>query len=437
MAEKVDAPVSKTGTARCAGSTPALGTKPTKPTERRPPMELMKNVQSWTSGLEIPYDALTQIRNIAGLPIVAGHLAIMPDVHLGKGATVGSVIPTLGAIIPASVGVDIGCGMCAVRTDLVASDLPESLLALRLRVEELIPVGFAGHEKELNPTHEGAHGRALKLRMDTLFTRFEALSILSVLGKVDARRIWQQLGSLGGGNHFVEVCLDESRCVWIMLHSGSRNIGKTIGECAISMARESAVQAGIQLPDKDLAWLNEGTLEFAQYVQALTWAQDYAALSRDLMLFRVMRALREIMGRQIKATKEAINCHHNYAAIEEHFGSKVWITRKGAVSAKEGQLGIIPGSMGAKSFIVRGKGNLLAYCSCSHGAGRKHSRGAAKRLFDLLALAEQTAGVECRKDEGVLDEIPGAYKDIDAVMAAQADLVSIEHTLKQVLCVKG
>jgi tRNA-splicing ligase RtcB len=400
-------------------------------------MELMKNVQGWTEGVEVDHQALNQIRNIAGLPIVAGHVAIMPDVHLGKGATVGSVIPTRGAIIPAAVGVDIGCGMCAVRTDLVANDLPASLASLRSAIESLVPVGFSMHDKEVNPTHEAAHGRVLKQRMDALFARFEKLSILRVLGKLDARKIWKQIGTLGGGNHFIELCLDEAGAVWVMLHSGSRNIGKTIGEAAIGMAREAAVKAGIALPDRDLAWLNEGTPEFHQYVEALQWAQDYAALNRDLMLFRVMRALRESLQREIGSTKEAINCHHNYATVEEHFGSKVWITRKGAVSAREGQLGIIPGSMGAKSYIVRGKGNPLAYCSCSHGAGRRHSRGAAKRLFDLDALAAQTAGVECRKDEGVLDEIPGAYKDIDAVMAAQADLVSVEHTLKQVLCVKG
>jgi tRNA-splicing ligase RtcB len=400
-------------------------------------MELMKNVQGWTEGVEVDHQALSQIRHIAGLPIVAGHVAIMPDVHLGKGATVGSVIPTRGAIIPAAVGVDIGCGMCAVRTDLLAGDLPDGLAGLRAAIEALVPVGFAVHDKELNPTHEAAHGRVLKQRMDALFARFEQLGILQVLGSTDARRTWKQLGTLGGGNHFIELCLDEAGAVWVMLHSGSRHIGKTIGEAAIGMAREAAVRARVALPDRDLAWLNEGTVEFNHYVQALGWAQDYAALNRDLMLFRVMRALREVLGREIGSTREAINCHHNYATVEEHFGSRVWITRKGAVSAREGQLGIIPGSMGARSYIVRGKGHPLAYCSCSHGAGRRHSRGAAKQLFDLAALAQQTAGVECRKDEGVLDEIPGAYKDIDAVMAAQADLVSVEHTLKQVLCVKG
>ena len=350
-------------------------------------MHTLKNVHSWTNGLEVEFDAVNQIRNIASLPILAGHVAVMPDVHVGKGATVGTVLPTLGAIIPAAVGVDIGCGMVAVRTALKAGDLPDSLASARLAIEASVPVGFASHQKELNPTHEGPHGRALRLRMVELFERFEKLSILAVLGKIDARRIFKQLGTLGGGNHFVELCLDEVGDVWIMLHSGSRNIGKTIGEAAIGMARESAHQEGIALPDKDLAWLNEGTVQFVQYVEALQWAQDYAALNRELMLFRTVRALADVLGREPGMTLEVINCHHNYASVEEHFGSKVWITRKGAVSARAGQLGIIPGSMGAKSYIVRGKGNPLSYCSCSHGAGRRHSRGAAKRLFNLLILS--------------------------------------------------
>lgn len=400
-------------------------------------MELMKNVQAWTDGVDVEWDALQQIRNISGLPILAGHVAVMPDVHLGKGATVGTVVPTRGAIIPAAVGVDIGCGMAAIRTELNATQLPESLARVRCAIEADVPVGFNMHDAEINTTHEGPRGRDLRARMQTLYGRFEKLGILSVLGKVDARRVWRQLGSLGGGNHFIELCLDEEGAVWIMLHSGSRNIGKTIGEAAIGMARESAVAGGVALPDKDLAWLNEGTPEFANYVEALGWAQDYAALNRDLMLFRVLNAVRKELGLPMKVTGEAVNCHHNYATLEDHFGSKVWITRKGAVSARAGQLGIIPGSMGTRSYIVRGRGNPLAYCSCSHGAGRRMSRGAAKRMFDLEALAAQTAGVECRKDSGVIDEIPGAYKDIDAVMAAQADLVEVAHILKQVLCVKG
>ncbi len=398
---------------------------------------LMNNVQSWTEGLAVEYDALQQLRNISTLPILAGHVAVMPDVHLGKGATVGSVIPTIGAIIPSAVGVDIGCGMCAVQTDLKAIDLPDSLSNLRAQIEALVPVGFSHHAKELNPTHEAAHGKVLRDRMNALFERFEKLHILSKLSGLNARRVWLQLGTLGGGNHFIEICLDDQGSVWVMLHSGSRNVGKTIGEVAISMAKELARQACTALPDKDLAWLAEGTPEFVAYTQALSWAQDYAALNRDLMLFRVMRALNSCLQREVKALQSAINCHHNYADLEEHFGQQVWVTRKGAVSARAGQLGIIPGSMGAKSYIVRGKGNAMAYCSCSHGAGRSMSRGQAKRLFNLEDLAAQTAGVECRKDAGVLDEIPSAYKDIDAVMAAQTELVSVEHTLKQVLCIKG
>jgi tRNA-splicing ligase RtcB (3'-phosphate/5'-hydroxy nucleic acid ligase) len=400
-------------------------------------MELMKNVQAWTEGVEVEWDAMQQIRNIAGLPIVAGHLAVMPDVHLGKGATVGTVLPTRGAIIPAAVGVDIGCGMAALRTELQATQLPESLAAVRSAIEAAVPVGFDMHDAEINPTNEGPYGRDLRAKMQALYARFEKLAILGTMRRVDARRVWRQLGTLGGGNHFIELCLDEGGGVWLMLHSGSRNIGKTIGEHAIGMAREAAYREGVALPDKDLAWLNEGSPEFNQYVEALQWAQDYALLNRELMLFRVLNALRAVLEHPVKLVAEVVNCHHNYATVEEHFGSKVWITRKGAVSAREGQLGIIPGSMGTRSYIVRGRGNPLSYCSCSHGAGRRMSRGAAKRMFDLDALASQTSGVECRKDAGVLDEIPGAYKDIDAVMAAQADLVEVVHTLKQVLCVKG
>ncbi len=361
----------------------------------------------------------------------------MPDVHLGKGATVGSVIPTRGAIIPSAVGVDIGCGMCAVKTTLTASDLPDSLARLRAKIEAMVPVGFASHDKPSKTLHDGLQGVALHRRMNSLHERFDGIHILDRVGKFDTPRVWRQLGTLGGGNHFIEICLDEKQNVWVMLHSGSRNVGKTIGEVAISMARERAVKQHVHLPDRDLAWLDEGSAEFNEYVEGLLWSQDYAALNRDLMLFNVMKALREELGRDIGTTEHAVNCHHNYANIEEHFGEKVWITRKGAVSARAGEMGIIPGSMGAKSFIVRGKGNADAYCSCSHGAGRRLSRSAAKREFNLADLAQQTAGVECRKDGGVLDEIPGAYKDIDAVMAAQSNLVEIVATLKQVLCVKG
>ena len=325
-------------------------------------MNNIKNVHAWVDGVGVEYDAINQVRNLASLPILAGHVAVMPDVHLGKGATVGTVLPTVGAIIPAAVGVDIGCGMAAVKTNLRAAHLPESLAAVRSAIEAAVPVGFSSHDKELNPTHEGAHGRMLRQRMNALYERFERLDILAVLGRVDARRIWKQLGTLGGGNHFIEICLDEVGDVWVMLHSGSRNIGKTIGEAAISMAREAAQREQIALPDRDLAWLNEGTAEFAHYVQALTWAQDYAALNRDLMLFRVVNAFGQSVGVSLRLSQEVVNCHHNYATVEEHFGSQVWITRKGAVSARHGQLGIIPGSMGTRSYIVRGKGNPLSYC---------------------------------------------------------------------------
>ena len=400
-------------------------------------IDAVQNVRAWTNGVDVQFEAIDQVRNIAGLPILAGHVAIMPDVHLGKGATVGSVIPTRGAVIPATVGVDIGCGMCAVRTNLVASDLPDGLAAIRGAIESVVPVGFSMHGREPSTYHDGLAGVALHREGRALRSRYGNLRIMERVGKYDHSKVWLQAGTLGGGNHFVELCVDEVGSVWVMLHSGSRNVGKTIGEIAISTAREVAARLDRRLPDKDLAWLDEGSVEFDEYVEGLRWAQDYAAHNRGLMLHAVLRALAEALGREIGTTEHAINCHHNYASIEEHFGQRVWITRKGAVSARAGEMGIIPGSMGAKSYIVRGKGNPESYCSCSHGAGRKLSRGAAKRTFSLEDLEAQTAGVECRKDAGVLDEIPGAYKDIDAVMSAQSDLVEIVHTLKQVLCIKG
>lgn len=400
-------------------------------------LNALNNVRAWTTGVEVEHDAVAQIKNIASLPVLAGHVAVMPDVHLGKGATVGSVIPTRAAIIPAAVGVDIGCGMCAVKTSLTAEDLPDSLARLRASIESLVPVGFNAHDKPVSTYRDGLFGVALKRKGDELYDRYEKLRIMDQVGKFDHKRVWTQLGTLGGGNHFVEVCLDESNDVWIMLHSGSRNVGKTIGETAIGMARAEAVQRERHLPDRDLAWLDEGTAAFDEYVEGLRWAQDYAAHNRNLMLHAVLKAMREEFGRDIGTAEHAVNCHHNYASVEEHFGGQVWITRKGAVSARAGQLGIIPGSMGAKSYIVRGKGNADAYCSCSHGAGRRMSRGAAKRAFSLDDLRKQTEGVECRKDDSVIDEIPGAYKDIDAVMAAQSELVEVVHTLKQVMCIKG
>ena len=399
--------------------------------------QTMRGVRLWTGDMEVEQEALKQIRNISTLPILAGHIAIMPDVHFGMGTTVGSVIPTRGAIIPAAVGVDIGCGMVAMKTQLTASDLPDNLKAVRHQIERDVPVGFNHHGDTARPGNQGLEGLALKRRIDALVPRFEQLQIMARVGKFDHKRMWQQLGTLGGGNHFIELCLDESQGVWIMLHSGSRNVGKTVGKAAVATARELARRDETHLPDRDLAWFDEGSIQFDEYIIALRWCQDYAALNRDIMLHLVRRALEHALGRKMEAQVEAINCHHNYANLEEHFGERIWVTRKGAVSAREGQLGIIPGSMGVKSYIVKGKGHADAYASCSHGAGRRMSRGEAKRRYTQADLAQQTAGVECRKDSGVVDEIPGAYKSIDEVMAAQTDLVEVVHTLKQVLCVKG
>ena len=396
----------------------------------------MDNVKLWTQGVPVEEAAYRQIRNIASLPILGGHVAIMPDVHLGKGATVGAVIPTRGAIIPAAVGVDIGCGMVAVRTTLKAADLPDSLAAIRAQIERDVPVGFHSHKAPLQPREYGAAG-SLQRRIDSLVRRYDTLRIMDRVGKFDHARVWRQLGTLGGGNHFIELCLDEDDAVWVMLHSGSRNVGNTIGEVAIATARRAAEREQRRLPDRDLAWLAEGTKEFDEYVAGLTWAQDYAALNRDLMVDLIVRALQRFFPGEVVVRESAVNCHHNYASLEEHFGATLWVTRKGAVSARSGQLGIIPGSMGTKSFIVCGRGNPAAYHSCSHGAGRRMSRSEARRQFTRADLAEQTAGVECRKDAGVIDELPAAYKDVDAVLSAQRDLVDVVHTLKQVLCVKG
>jgi len=394
-------------------------------------------IRFWTGAMSVEEAAVKQLHNIAELPILAGHIAVMPDVHMGKGATVGSVIPTLSAVIPSAVGVDIGCGMIAVRTGLKASDLPDSLAVMRAAIEAAVPVGFAYHADTLNIGHESAAAAELQRRYDGLMHSFHGLSLFTGLGHFDAPRMTRQLGTLGSGNHFVELCLDESQQVWVMLHSGSRNVGKTVGEAAMEAAKKHVASLDITLKDQDLAWLDDGTEAFEQYTKALSWAQNYARLNRDVMLHLVIKAVEKTLGRSLSITDEAVNCHHNYLAKEEFGGKSVWVTRKGAVSARAGQLGIIPGSMGAKSFIVCGKGHELAYCSCSHGAGRKMSRTAAKRQFNEADLAAQTAGIECRKDVDVVDEIPAAYKDIEEVMAAQADLVDIKHTLKQVLCVKG
>jgi tRNA-splicing ligase RtcB len=389
-------------------------------------------IKGWVDGVPLEPEAQRQLQNIAMIPFVGPWVAVMPDVHLGKGATVGSVIPTRGAIIPAAVGVDIGCGMAAVRTTLRAKDLPDSLAYLRASIERSVPVGngAGGEHRRLPDSIE------TQLSQSGLFARLEAIKRKHRQIRID--KVDRQLGTLGGGNHFIEICLDESDAVWVMLHSGSRGTGNLIGTYFIERAREKLMTRtlGFHVPDRDLAFFMEGEPLFDDYVEAVSWAQDYARANREAMMARVLHDMRRQLPR-FQLEKMAVNCHHNYVQREEHFGESLLVTRKGAVSARAGELGIIPGSMGAKSYIVRGKGNPDSFCSCSHGAGRAMSRGAAKQRITLKQHREATAHVECRKDQGVLDESPAAYKDIDAVMAAQRDLVEVVHTLRQVVCVKG
>ncbi|WP_028944434.1 RtcB family protein [Pseudomonas vranovensis] len=392
-----------------------------------------KPIKLWTQGVPVEADARQQLLNIAKMPFIFKHLAVMPDVHLGKGSTIGSVIPTLGAIVPAAVGVDIGCGMIAARTSLHARDLPDNLQRLRSAIEQAVP-----HGKTFGRRDQGAWDN-VPARADHawqgLATRFKAIT--DNYPKLERTNNRQHLGTLGSGNHFIEVCLDEADSVWFMLHSGSRGVGNAIGNLFIELAQADMRQHIANLPDKDLAYFKEGSRHFADYVDAVEWAQDFARQNRALMMHAVIAAARHVLGRPFDANLEAVNCHHNYVQRERHFGQDILVTRKGAVSAQKGQLGIIPGSMGAKSFIVRGLGNPESFCSCSHGAGRVMSRTKAKQQFTLQDQVRATAHVECRKDKDVIDEIPMAYKDIDAVMHAQRDLVEVVHTLRQVVCVKG
>lgn len=379
---------------------------------------------------DIDHGAYEQLLKISQLPIIHSHIAAMPDVHKGIGATVGSVIPTRAAIIPAAVGVDIGCGMNAVRLSINAGQLPDNLKPARQAIEDAVPVGFAMHK---SVKAKRSTLQALDPGLEHILARHPAV------GKMvkQLSRTWsQQVGTLGGGNHFIEICLDENDDVWIMLHSGSRGIGNVIGRYFIQLAKKDIERLQRNLPDRDLAYFEEGTEHFDDYVFAVHWAQDYAMWNRREMMRMVVESLKGVLP-DFSVTKEAINCHHNYVAVEQHFGERVFLTRKGAISARDGELGIIPGSMGAKSYIVSGKGDANSFCSCSHGAGRTMSRTAAKKAFDANDLMQQTEGVECRKDAGVVDEIPGAYKDIDTVMENQRDLVDVVHTLKQVVCVKG
>jgi tRNA-splicing ligase RtcB (3'-phosphate/5'-hydroxy nucleic acid ligase) len=425
-----------------------------------------KIIKSWTRGVEFEQEARAQLERLARLPFVHRHLAVMPDVHAGKGSTVGTVIATKKVIIPATVGVDIGCGMVAVKTDLKASDLPDNLKDMRSAIEEAVPHGGPGDVGAWSdmPSLNGIDGTPFLAAINAPWY----YELTNKYPQMDSKYLFRQFGTLGTGNHFVEVCLEEEcgncdgygfihysddttedclQCdggaainpaVWVMLHSGSRGPGNRIGTFFIEKAKEEMLKWHIQLPDQDLSYLPEGSVYYDDYVDAVMWAQKYAKASRELMLTNTLFAMARVLGRMVTTYNDtAVNCHHNYVEMENHFGDNVWVTRKGAVRARKGELGIIPGSMNTGSFIVRGKGNAESFQSCSHGAGRSMSRSEARRRFTLKDVIEQTAGNECRKDEGIIDELPLAYKDIGAVMNAQSDLVEIVTRLRAVICVKG
>ena len=390
-------------------------------------------IKIWTD--EVEATALTQLKNLSRLPFINSNgVACMPDVHAGIGSTVGTVIATEKAVIPAAVGVDIGCGMNAVRLSLKASDLPDNLKPLRDEIEKRVPLGVGAGNDHLRSVE-------MDLFYENNNTKETERQIVDPIYKGNwdkfHEKVASQLGSLGSGNHFIEICIDENQDVWIMLHSGSRGIGNMIGSHYIEVAKREMEKFYITLPDDNLAYFPEGTENFDDYMAAVGWAQNYALENRKVMMQEVLEAMKQSIAKPFTITQEAINCHHNYVEKENHFGRNMWVTRKGAIRARAGDLGIIPGSMGQRSYIVRGKGDLQSYCSCSHGAGRVMSRAEAKRRFSITDLIAQTEGVECRKDEGVIDEIPASYKDIDQVMANQTDLVEVVHQLKQVLCIKG
>jgi tRNA-splicing ligase RtcB len=395
-------------------------------------------IKAWIDGVPVEEEAIQQVKNLTQLPFIFKHVALMPDCHHGKGSTVGSVIATKGAIIPASVGVDLNCGIMAYQTTLNASKLPDNLFELRSEIERTIPHG--------RTDSGGSNDRgAWKNPSNFLIEKFEILQkgydrITDKNPALEPRKHpVLQLGTLGTGNHFIEICLDENNQVWIMLHSGSRGIGNRIGNYFISKAKEEMQKYYIDkfIPDLDLSYLVEHTEIYDEYVEAIRWAGQYATVNREIMMINTIVAMKSILKLDFSITEMAIDCHHNYAQQEHHFGSNIWVTRKGAVSARKDQFGIIPGSMGTKSFIVRGLGNPESFNSCSHGAGRVMSRTAARKLFTLEDHNRDTAGVECRRDIEVIDETPKCYKNIDDVMAAQSDLVETVHTLKQVLVVKG
>jgi len=392
-------------------------------------------VKMWTRGVPVDDRAREQLLRAAQMPFIFKHVAVMPDVHVGIGATVGSVIPTKNAIIPAAVGVDIGCGMMACRTTLKATDLPDSLGFLRSAIERAVPHGRSSGRSRRDkgswhdvPATADVAWAGLKGRFDAIVDKHK------VIGQSNNRK---HLGTLGTGNHFVEVCLDEEDRVWFMLHSGSRGVGNRIGRYFIELAKKDMEQWFINIPDKDLAYFPEGTDHFDDYVEAVEWAQDFAFANRTVMMQNVIKAARDVLPVPFVAEVEAVNCHHNYVTKENHFGENIYVTRKGAVRARKGDLGIIPGSMGTRSYIVRGLGNEDSFCSCSHGAGRVMSRTEAKKSVSMEEHLDAVKHVECRKDIGVLDETPAAYKPIDDVMEAQKDLVEVMHTLRQVVCVKG
>ena len=386
-------------------------------------------IKAWTHGVPIEDAALQQLKNVASLPFIHRHVAVMPSVHRGRGVAVGSVIPTVRAIIPAAVGVDIGCGIMAVRTSIRAEHLPDDLSGIRSAIEAAVPHGRTDKGAWADEPPEPA-----RIRWEALKEAYS--DIVTQNPRAEYRRAYSHLGTLGDGNHFIELCLDEAGDLWVMLHSGSRGAGHLIGSHFIARAKRVARRWFINLPDEDLAYFIEDAEGFHDYVRAVSWAQKFARANREVMMCQVLGVLHAHWP-DLKTTAEAVNCHHNYVRREKHFGQDVWLTRRGAVSAKKGELGIIPGSMGARSFIVRGKGNADSFCSCSHGAGRAMSRDEANRRFTVEDHVRATQGVECRKDAEMIDETPLAYKDIDAVIAAQSDLIEVVHTLRQVVCIKG
>lgn len=407
----------------------------TKQTYEVTQVENATPIKTWTRGVPFEDEARQQLINISKMPFIHRWVAAMPDVHLGKGATIGSVIPTLGAIIPAAVGVDIGCGMMAVKTSLKADQLPDTLSPLRSAIEKAVPHGRTTGRGRRDNGSWGTPPEQIDQAWAQLKPDFDA--ICEKHPTIKNSNNHKHLSTLGTGNHFIEICLDENDQVWAMLHSGSRGVGNRIGTHFIELAKKDMQRWFINLPDKNLAYFPEGTQYFDDYVFAVNWAQNYAKTNRQLMMQRVLAAMHETLATPFECEEQAVNCHHNYVQKENHYGENVWLTRKGAVSARAGELGIIPGSMGACSYIVRGLGNPESFHSCSHGAGRALSRTQAKKQFSLEDHAKATDGVECRKDKDVIDETPAAYKPIDAVMEAQKDLVEVVYRLKQVVCVKG